>query len=111
MSRCSKGGVHMSMISFTNKTCKTSDLITRTLIDNFEEHFAMYSLTTIKKIPSIEIHNDNELYYTIKCNVKEKDELVKFLLSFRCSHFEKTLIPIFTEIDNGLKIEFKIDGE
>ena len=42
---------------------------------------------------------------------REREELVKFLLSFRCSHFEKTLIPIFTEIDNGLKIEFKIDGE
>lgn len=101
----------MSMISFTNKTCKTSDLITQALIDNFEEHFAMYSLTTIKKLPSIEIHSDDELYYTIKCNDKEKDELIKFLLSFRCSHFDKTLIPVFEDLNNGLKIEFKIDGE
>ena len=101
----------MSMISFTTETCKTSDLITQALIDNFEKHFAMYSLTTIKKIPSIEIHGKDEFYYTIKCNDKEREELVKFLLSFRCSNFDKTLIPIFSEIKNGLKIEFKIDGE
>lgn len=101
----------MSMISFTTKTCKTRDLITQALIDNFEEHFAMYSLTTIKKIPSIEIHGGNELYYTIKCNDKEKDELIKFLVSYRCSHFDKTLIPVIEELDGELKVAFKIDGE
>lgn len=100
------------MISFTTRTCRTSELITQTLIENFEEHFAMYSLTTIKKIPSIEIICDkNEVYYAIKCNDKEREELIKFLSSYTCSHFIDTLIPVFTEVDYGLRVEFKIDGE
>ena len=41
----------MSLIDFTHLTCKNEDILNKQIIENFEKHFAMYSLTTIKKIP------------------------------------------------------------
>lgn len=100
----------MSMIDFTHKSCKTKDKINTQVIKNFEEHFAMYSFTTIKNMPNIEVSKkDNS--YIIKGTEKECKDIVDSLSSFSCSHFHDTLIPIFTKIKEGLKIEFKIVGE
>lgn len=98
------------MISFTINTCKNKNTIIQTLTNNFEKHFAMYSLTNIKALPSIEF-NSKEVCYFVKCTKEESKEILKALSSFECSHFEDTLVPIFTELDNGLKIEFRIRGE
>lgn len=99
----------MSIIDFTNITCKKNNSITnKALIENFDKHFAMYSLTTIKKLPNIEISSNGEIFYTIKCNKEECQNIINTLSNFQCSHFSDTLVPIFTIIDNGLKIEFNI---
>lgn len=99
----------MSLIDFTHSTCKNKDILNRQIIDNFEQHFAMYSFTTIKQMPNVEVLKDTETY-VIKCTGEECDEIIDALASFKCSHFNDTLVPVFTKIKQGLKIEFKTDG-
>lgn len=101
----------MSVIDFTHTSCKNNtEIMNKQLVENFEEHFAMYSLNTIKDMHNIEISKDNDSYI-VKCKKKECDEIINKLSSFKCSNFKNTLTPIFTIINGGLKIEFKIDGE
>ena len=100
----------MSIIDFTHSTCKNTNIMNKQIVENFEEHFAMYSLNTIKNIPNIEVSKDNEAYI-VKGTKEECTEIMNRLSSFRCSHFDTTLQPICTIIKAGLKIEFKIDGE
>lgn len=100
----------MSVIDFTHSSCKNKDIMNKQIIENFEEHFAMYSLNTIKNIPNIEISKDDN-FYIVKCKSKECNEIINTLSAFKCSNYQNTLIPIFTIIEGGLKIEFKIDGE
>ena len=100
----------MSVITFTKQSCKNNDIMNKTLVENFEEHFAMYSLSTIKRLPNIEVSNDGKLYYFIKCNEEETMDIINTLSSFQCSNFDNTLIPIFNILEDGLKIEFEIKG-
>ena len=100
----------MTMIEFTKNSCKNENILNRQVIENFEEHFAMYSLTTIKDVPNIEVFED-ENAYIIRGNKQECDEIINTLSQYRCSNFYTTLIPVFTLLEEGLKIQFKIDGE
>lgn len=100
----------MSIIDFTHLTCKNKNIMNKQILENFEEHFAMYSLNTIKNIPNIEVSNDNEAYI-VKGTEEECIEIKNRLSSFKCSHFENTLQPVCTIIKEGLKIEFKINEE
>lgn len=99
----------MSLIDFTHKTCKNNDILNKQILDNFEEHFAMYSFTTIKNIPNIKVLKDNQSYI-IKGTKKECKEIERILSSFRCSHFNDTLVPKFTMVEDGLIVEFIVDG-
>lgn len=98
----------MSLIEFTHKTCKNNDILNKQILENFEKHFAMYSFTTIKDMPNIEVLNNEA--YIIRGTDEECEEIINALSSFRCSHFNNTLVPIFTMVKEGLRIEFKIDG-
>lgn len=100
----------MTMIEFTKNSCKNENILNRQVIENFEEHFAMYSFTTIKDIPNIEVFQD-ENAYIIRADKQECDEIMNTLSKYRCSNFYATLVPVFTIIEEGLKVEFKIDGE
>ena len=63
----------MSVINFTKESCKNNkDIINTTLAENFEEHFAMYSLSTIKKLPNIEVSNDGKLYLYDVIDIKKE---------------------------------------
>ena len=99
----------MSLIDFTHNTCKTKDIFNKQLLENFEEHFAMYSFTAIKNMPNIEVTKDNQAYI-FKGTDDECKDIIDTLSSFRCSHYRDTLKPIFTKIKDGLRIEFDIDG-
>lgn len=99
----------MSLIDFTHKTCKNNDILNKQILDNFEKHFAMYSFTAIKDIHNIEVLKDNEAYI-IKGTNKECEEIERVLSSYRCSHFDNTLVPKFTMVENGLLVEFIIDN-
>ena len=99
----------MSLIDFTHNTCKTKDILNKQILDNFEKHFAMYSFTTIKNMPNIEVLKNNEAYI-IRGTSEECKEIIKALSSFKCSHFNDTLVPVFTMVEEGLKVEFEIDG-
>ncbi len=101
----------MSVITFTKESCKNIDTMNKTLVEHFEEHFAMYSLSTIKKFPKVEVVNNGKLCYIIKCNKKESVDIIDVLSSFQCSNFGNTLIPVFNLIDEGLLVEFKLAGE
>lgn len=96
----------MSLIDFTHNTCKNKDILNKQILDNFEKHFAMYSFTTIKDMPNIEVENEA---YIIRGTDEECKEIIKSLSSFRCSHFNDTLIPVFTVIKEGLRVEFVVD--
>ena len=98
----------MSLIDFTHKTCKSIDIMNKRIIENFEKHFAMYSFTTIKDMPNIEVLNSEA--YIIKGTDEECKEIINALSSFKCSHFNDTLTPIFTMTEEGLIIEFEVDG-
>lgn len=100
----------MSIIDFTHNTCKNIDIMNKQLVENFEEHFAMYSLIKIKNISNIEVSNDNDSYI-IKGTEEECKDIVEKLSRLKCSNFNDTLSPIITMISGGLQIEFKIDGE
>ena len=99
----------MSLIDFTHNTCKTKDILNTQIIENFEEHFAMYSFTTIKNMPNIEVTKDNEAYI-IRGTDEECKDIINALSSFRCSHFNDTLVPVFTVVKEGIKVEFIIGG-
>ena len=99
----------MSLIEFTQNTCKTKDIFNRQIIENFEKHFAMYSFTTIKNMPNIEVLKDREAYI-IRGTDEECKEIIESLSSFKCSHFHDTLSPVFTMTKEGLIIEFIVDG-
>lgn len=99
----------MSLIDFTNNTCKNKDTFNSQIIENFEKHFAMYSFTTIKNIPNVEVLNNSEVYI-IRGTNEECKEIIDCLSSFKCSHFSDTLVPVFTLTEEGLLIEFKVDG-
>ena len=99
----------MSLIDFTHTTCKNEDVFNKQIIENFEKHFAMYSFTTIKKMPNIEVLKNSEAYI-IRGTDEECKEIVNALSSFKCSHFNDTLVPIFKMTDEGLLIKFKVDG-
>lgn len=99
----------MSLLEFTHHICKTDDVINKELIENFERHFAMYSFTKIKNMNNIDLSEDNE-FYIFKGDNNECDDIISKLKSFRCSHFHNTLIPVYTMIEEGLKIEFITDG-
>ena len=97
----------MSVISFTKESCKNNkEIMNKTLVENLEEHFAMYSLSHIKKLPNIEVGNNGNLYYFIKCDKDEALDIINALSSFQCSHFDNTLMPIFNIVDDGLNIGF-----
>lgn len=98
----------MSLIQFTHDTCKNNDILNKQILNNFEKHFAMYSFTTIKNMPNIEVLNDTA--YLIRGTDEECEEIIKALSSFKCTHFNDTLVPIFTMIKEGLCIEFEVDG-
>lgn len=98
----------MSLIDFTHDTCKSVNIMNKQIIENFEKHFAMYSFTTIKDMPNIEVLNSEA--YIIRGTDEECKEIIDSLSSFRCSHFYDTLIPVFTLTEEGLIIEFKVDG-
>lgn len=98
----------MSLIDFTHSTCKSADIFNKQILDNFEKHFAMYSFTTIKDMPNIEVLNSEA--YIIRGTEEECKEIINALSSFKCSHFNDTLSPIFTLTEEGLIIEFKVDG-
>lgn len=101
----------MSIIDFTHLTCKkNNNIMNKQIVENFEEHFAMYSLNTIKDIPNIEVSKYDGTYI-VKGTEDECNEIINRLSSFRCSNFENTLRPVFTLIKEGLCIEFKIDRE
>ena len=100
----------MSIIDFTQNVCKNKDTINKQIIENFERYFAMYTLSTIKHMPNVEVFK-NEKSYIIKATNKEYDEIINILSRYKCSNFQNTLIPIFTKTNEGLIIEFKIDGE
>lgn len=99
----------MSLIDFTHATCKSEDILNKQIIENFEKHFAMYSFTTIKNMPNIEVLKNGEAYI-IRGTDKECKEIMDALSSFKCTHFIDTLTPVFTLSDDGLLITFKIDG-
>ena len=99
----------MSLIDFTHNTCKNKDIFNKQILKNFEKHFAMYSFTTIKNMPNIEVL-DNSDAYIFRGTVEECKEIINVLSSFKCSHFNDTLVPIFTLTEEGLIIEFKVDG-
>lgn len=99
----------MSLIDFTHNTCKSTNILNKQIIDNFEKHFAMYSFTTIKNIPNIEVLKENESYI-IRGTNEECKEIERVLSSFKCSHFNNTLVPKFTIVKEGLIIDFEIDG-
>ena len=99
----------MSLIEFTHATCKSADIFNKQILENFEKHFAMYSFTTIKNMPNIEVLKDSEAYI-IRGTDEECKEIINVLSSFKCSHFHDTLVPIFTLTEEGLLIEFKVDG-
>lgn len=98
----------MSLIDFTHRTCKSVNILNKQILENFEKHFAMYSFTTIKDMPNIEVLNNDA--YIIRGTDEECKEIINALSSFKCSHFNDTLIPIFTSVEDGLIIEFKVDG-
>lgn len=99
----------MSVINFTKESCKNNkDIINTTLAENFEEHFAMYSLSHIKNLPNIEVANNGEICYFIKCKKDEALDIINVLSSFQCSHFDNTLIPIFNMVKDGLNVGFKV---
>lgn len=100
----------MTMIEFTKNSCKNENILNKQVIENFEEHFAMYSFTTIREIPNIEAFEDQNAYI-VRADKEECNEIIDTLSRYRCSNFHETLIPVFTIIEEGLKIEFKIDGE
>ena len=100
----------MSVIEFTKNSCKNKDIMNKQITENFEQHFAMYSFTNIKEMPNIEVTKNGDAYI-VKTEANTCKEIINSLSSYRCSHFNHTLIPVFTLIDEGLKIEFKIDGE
>lgn len=97
----------MSLIDFTHTSCKTKEKINKQIVENLDEHFAMYSFTAIKNMPNLELTKDNQAYI-FKGSEKECKEIMNTLSSYQCSHFNTTLVPVFTMIDEGLKIEFKI---
>lgn len=99
----------MSLIEFTNITCKSENIFKRQILENFEKHFAMYSFTTIKDMPNIEALKDSNAYI-IRGTDEECKEIIESLSSFKCSHFSDTLSPIFTLTEEGLIIEFEVDG-
>lgn len=99
----------MSLIDFTHNTCKNEDILNKQIIENFEEHFAMYSFTTIKNMPNIEVLKNREAYI-IRGTDEECKEIIESLSSFKCSHFDQTLVPIFKMTKKGLIITFEIDG-
>ena len=99
----------MSLIDFTHATCKSEDVLNKQIIDNFEKHFAMYSFTTIKNMPNIEVLKNREAYI-IRGTDEECKEIIEALSSFTCTHFADTLVPIFKKTDKGLLITFKVDG-
>lgn len=99
----------MSLIEFTHNTCKTKEIFNRQIIENFEKHFAMYSFTTIKNMPNIEVLKDRQAYI-IRGTDEECKEIIESLSSFKCSHFHATLSPVFTMTKEGLIIEFIADG-
>lgn len=100
----------MSITEFTHITCKNNDIMNKQIVENFEEHFAMYSLTHIENITNIEVSSDNECYI-VRGSEEECKNIINKLSRFKCSNFKNTLSPIFTLIAEGLKIEFKVDGE
>ena len=97
----------MSLIDFTHQTCKNNDILNKQILENFEKHFAMYSFTTINDMPNIEVLNNEA--YIIRGTDEECEEIINALSSFKCSHYNDTLVPIFTMIKEGLQIEFMID--
>lgn len=99
----------MSLIDFTHSTCKSEDVLNKQIIDNFEKHFAMYSFTTIKNMPNIEVLKNREAYI-IRGTDEECKEIIEALSSFTCTHFADTLVPTFKMTDKGLIITFKTDG-
>lgn len=99
----------MSLIEFTQNTCKNNDILNKQIIENFEKHFAMYSFTTIKNIPNIEVLKNNEAFI-IRGTNEECEEIERFLTSYACSHYHDTLIPKFTMAKDGLIVEFIVGG-
>lgn len=99
----------MSLIDFTHLTCKNEDILNKQIIENFEKHFAMYSFTTIKDMPNIEVLKNGEAYI-FRGTDEECKEIIESLSSFKCSHFNDTLVPIFKMEDKELLITFEIDG-
>ena len=99
----------MSLIEFTHNTCKNNDILNKQIIKNFEKHFAMYSFTTIKNIPNIEVLKNSEAYI-IRGTNEECKEIERVLSSFRCSHYHDTLVPKFTMTKEGLIVEFMVNG-
>lgn len=95
----------MTIIDFTRNSCKNEDILNKQVINNFEEHFAMYSFTIIKDMPNIEVMDENA--YIIKATKEKCIEIMNSLSKYQCSHFSNTLIPKFTIIEEGLRIEFK----
>lgn len=101
----------MSIIDFTQNVCKTREIVNKQITENFEHYFAMYTLSTIKNdMPNVEV-SKSENSYIIKANTKESEEIINNLSKYKFSNFQNTLIPVFTKIDTGLLVEFKVDGE
>lgn len=98
----------MTIIEFTKNSCKNKNIMNKQITQNFEEHLAMYSFTNFKDIPNIEVSNGT---FIIRAETDTCKDIIESLSSYRCSYFDRTLIPVFTLINEGLKIEFKIDGE
>lgn len=99
----------MSLVDFTHTICKNKGTLNTQIVDNFEKCFAMYSFTTIKDIPEIEL-TKNKKAYIVRGTDEECKEIIDSLSNFRCSHFNDTLKPKFTMVDKGLQIEFIIEG-
>ena len=99
----------MSLIEFTHNTCKNNDILNKQIIENFEKHFAMYSFTTIKNIPNIEVLKNKEAFI-IRGSSEECEEIESALTNYTCSHFHDTLVPKFTMAKDGLIVEFIING-
>lgn len=100
----------MSVIEFTINSCKDKNTMNKQIIENFEQHLAMYSFTNLKNMPNIEVSKTGNTYI-ISAETDTCKDIIDSLSSYRCSNFNNTLIPVFTLIDKGLQIEFIIDGE
>lgn len=98
-----------SVIDFTRQVCKNEDSLNRQLIDNLDQHLAMFSFSNIGHLSNVQAVDN--VYIIAKTKNNTYDEIINKLSSYRCSYFDKTLVPVFTIVEEGLKIELKVDGE